>query len=72
MNKGSKPSFHQSASGDKAKTLYKAFFNKVGDLYDPEKVKDGLFAAMMDVALINDGPGECSSSFQPSVLTKQQ
>lgn len=25
-------------------------------MYEPEKVKDGIFAAMMDVALVNDGP----------------
>ncbi|KAF2133848.1 D-tyrosyl-tRNA deacylase-like protein [Dothidotthia symphoricarpi CBS 119687] len=56
MKKGNKPDFHQSASGVKAKTLYQNFFKKVQDLYEPDKVKDGLFAAMMDVALVNDGP----------------
>lgn len=56
LKKGNKPSFHQSANGDKAKILYKSFFNQVKELYEPEKVKDGLFAAMMDVALVNDGP----------------
>ncbi|EOA88014.1 uncharacterized protein SETTUDRAFT_168807 [Exserohilum turcica Et28A] len=56
MKKGNKPDFHQSANGDQARTLYQAFFNKVGALYKTEKVKDGLFAAMMDVALVNDGP----------------
>lgn len=56
MKKGNKPDFHQSANGDKARTLYQAFFSKVKALYEPEKVKDGLFAAMMDVALVNDGP----------------
>lgn len=54
--KGNKPDFHQSASGVKAKELYRSFFKKVQDLYEPEKVKDGIFAAMMDVALVNDGP----------------
>jgi hypothetical protein len=54
--KGNKPDFHQSASGVKAKTLYQSFFKQVQDQYQPERVKDGLFAAMMDVALVNDGP----------------
>lgn len=54
--KGNKPSFHQSANGQKAKEFYQAFFKKVQDSYKPERVKDGLFAAMMDVALVNDGP----------------
>jgi D-tyrosyl-tRNA(Tyr) deacylase len=56
MKKGNKPDFHQSASGDKARALYQAFFKKVGALYEADKVKDGLFAAMMDVSLVNDGP----------------
>lgn len=56
LKKGNKPSFHQSASRDKARTLYQTFYQKVGELYDAGKVKDGLFAAMMDVALVNDGP----------------
>ena len=56
MSKGNKPSFHQSASGEEAKTLYQTFYRKVGALYEPDKVKDGVFAAMMDVALVNDGP----------------
>ena len=29
---------------------------KVGEGYNAEKVKDGVFQAMMEVALINDGP----------------
>jgi hypothetical protein len=56
IKKGNKPDFHQSASGVKAKTLYQSFFKQVQDQYQPERVKDGLFAAMMDVALVNDGP----------------
>ncbi|CAA9962621.1 D-tyrosyl-tRNA deacylase [Pyrenophora teres f. maculata] len=56
MEKGSKPSFHKSASGDQARTLYETFYKKVGNLYESDKVKDGVFAAMMDVALVNDGP----------------
>lgn len=56
MKKGNKPDFHQSASGLKAKELYQAFFKKVQETYEADKVKDGIFAAMMDVALVNDGP----------------
>jgi len=56
LKKGNKPDFHQSASGDKARSLYQAFYRRIGSLYDPERVKDGVFAAMMDVSLVNDGP----------------
>jgi len=54
--KGNKPDFHKSAGPNVAKELYDRFFSKVQTLYKPEKVKDGVFQAMMDVALINDGP----------------
>lgn len=54
--KGNKPDFHRSAGPDKARELYQAFFSRVRQLYDAERVKDGVFQAMMDVALVNDGP----------------
>jgi len=54
--KGNKPDFHKSAGPSKAKELYSAFFKKVQELYVTERVKDGIFQAMMDVALVNDGP----------------
>jgi D-tyrosyl-tRNA(Tyr) deacylase len=54
--KGNKPDFHRSAEPSVAKELYSAFFSKVQELYDAQKVKDGVFQAMMDVELVNDGP----------------
>lgn len=54
--KGSKPDFHGAMGGEQAKELYQRFVSKVGEGYHPEKVKDGVFQAMMEVALVNDGP----------------
>ncbi|KAF1354797.1 D-Tyr tRNAtyr deacylase-like domain-containing protein [Delphinella strobiligena] len=54
--KGNKPDFHKSASAEQAKELYDHFFAKVQSLYNKDKVKNGVFQAMMDVGLINDGP----------------
>jgi D-tyrosyl-tRNA(Tyr) deacylase len=54
--KGSKPDFHGAAGGDHAKSLYELFVVKVQGLYQAERVKNGVFQAMMDVALVNDGP----------------
>ncbi|KAI9659062.1 MAG: D-tyrosyl-tRNA(Tyr) deacylase [Bathelium mastoideum] len=54
--KGNKPDFHKSASGSKAKALYDHFYSKVEESYSKEKVKNGVFQAMMDVGLVNDGP----------------
>ncbi|KAK8879539.1 D-tyrosyl-tRNA deacylase [Apiospora arundinis] len=54
--KGNKPDFHGAMGGDEAKRLYDYFFSKVQQTYSPERVKDGVFQAMMEVALVNDGP----------------
>ena len=54
--KGTKPDFHRSAAPNEARQLYKTFFHKVQSLYEEPKVKDGVFQAMMDVELVNDGP----------------
>jgi D-tyrosyl-tRNA(Tyr) deacylase len=61
--KGNKPDFHGAASGDIAKELYAHFVQKVQTLYVPERVKDGVFQAMMDVALVNDGPVRANANF---------
>ncbi|KAI1841153.1 hypothetical protein JX265_000492 [Neoarthrinium moseri] len=54
--KGAKPDFHGAMGGEEAKRLYQYFFDKVQTGYNPEKVKNGVFQAMMEVALVNDGP----------------
>lgn len=56
--KGSKPDFHGAAPPTQAKALYEYFLAKVqeGHQHGAEKVKDGVFQAMMEVALVNDGP----------------
>ncbi|KAJ9141805.1 D-aminoacyl-tRNA deacylase [Pleurostoma richardsiae] len=54
--KGSKPDFHGAMGGDEARRLYEYFFQKVQDGYSVDKVRNGVFQAMMEVALVNDGP----------------
>ncbi|THV46119.1 hypothetical protein BGAL_0415g00090 [Botrytis galanthina] len=54
--KGSKPDFHGAMGGDQARELYQLFVTKVQRGYASERVKDGVFQAMMEVALVNDGP----------------
>jgi len=54
--KGTKPDFHGAMAGEEARILYQRFVKKVQEGYQHERVKDGVFQAMMEVALVNDGP----------------
>ncbi|KAI6092148.1 D-Tyr tRNAtyr deacylase-like domain-containing protein [Hypoxylon rubiginosum] len=54
--KGNKPDFHGAMGGEEAKRLYQYFFDQIQQGYAADKVKNGVFQAMMEVALINDGP----------------
>ncbi|KAL2198172.1 D-Tyr tRNAtyr deacylase-like domain-containing protein, partial [Corynascus similis CBS 632.67] len=63
--KGSKPDFHGAMGGDDAKRLYEYFYKKVQEGYAAEKVKNGVFQAMMQVALVNDGPVTLEVSTSP-------
>ncbi|KAL4872352.1 hypothetical protein BDV12DRAFT_162044 [Aspergillus spectabilis] len=56
LKKGKQPDFHEAASADTARKLYDYFYKRLGETYKPERVKNGVFQAMMDVELINDGP----------------
>ncbi|KNC75642.1 hypothetical protein SARC_11838 [Sphaeroforma arctica JP610] len=50
------PNFSSSMGGALAEPLYHSMIEELKQLYDPAKIQDGMFGAMMDVALINDGP----------------
>ncbi|KAK2814592.1 hypothetical protein FQN49_008143, partial [Arthroderma sp. PD_2] len=56
LKKGNKPDFHRAADPKTARELYEYFYSKVQDLYATDRVKDGVFQAMMEVGLVNDGP----------------
>ncbi|KAH8922800.1 D-tyrosyl-tRNA deacylase [Atractiella rhizophila] len=55
-HRGSKPDFHGALGPDKAKPLFDLLVSKVREKYVSERVKEGVFGAMMQVALVNDGP----------------
>ncbi|CAI7605651.1 unnamed protein product [Penicillium glandicola] len=56
MKKGNKPDFHDAASPDTARKIYDFFYDKMREGYTPDRVKNGVFQAMMEVELKNDGP----------------
>jgi D-tyrosyl-tRNA(Tyr) deacylase len=53
--KGTRPSFNDAARPDVAVPLYENFIRRLGELL-ARPVATGRFGAMMQVALVNDGP----------------
>jgi len=54
--KGNRPSYSESANPELANQLYEKFNERVRNNIGKERVKTGIFAAMMEVNLVNDGP----------------
>ncbi|KAF9506819.1 hypothetical protein BS47DRAFT_1321628 [Hydnum rufescens UP504] len=54
--KGNKPDFHRAMGPESSRVMYESVLDKLRALYDPAKIKDGRFGAMMNVSLTNDGP----------------
>jgi len=54
--KGRRPSFDKAASGEIARVIYEKFLTDLKSVIITDKIKTGVFAEMMEVNLINDGP----------------
>jgi D-tyrosyl-tRNA(Tyr) deacylase len=54
--KGNRPSFVLAAKPETAIPLYEKFLKRMKENLGIEKVKEGIFGAMMEVKIINDGP----------------
>lgn len=53
---GNRPSFVDAAPPEAAVPLYELYVRALGEAYEASKIKTGVFAAKMDVSLVNDGP----------------
>jgi len=56
LTKKNQPDYKASMKSIPAKAMYENFLEMLKSQYEPEKIQDGVFGAMMDVALVNDGP----------------
>jgi D-tyrosyl-tRNA(Tyr) deacylase len=55
-SKGNRPSFIEAAKPEKAIPLYNKFISRVKMNLGEDKIKEGIFGAMMDIELVNYGP----------------
>ncbi|MBK7266668.1 MAG: D-tyrosyl-tRNA(Tyr) deacylase [Ignavibacteriales bacterium] len=54
--RGNRPAFTLAAKPETANVLYEAFVERMKENLGTQKIKTGIFAAMMSVKIINDGP----------------
>ncbi len=54
--KGNRPSFIEAARPDIAELMYEKFIMRLKENLGEEKVKNGIFGAMMIIKIFNDGP----------------
>lgn len=54
--RGNRPAFTLAAKPETANVLYEAFVERMKENLGVQKIKTGIFAAMMAVKIINDGP----------------
>ena len=55
LRKGTRPDFGDSMPGNRARDFYTAWVKKLRESC-PLKIEEGVFAAKMEVSLVNDGP----------------
>jgi D-aminoacyl-tRNA deacylase len=56
VQRGHRPSFTAAAPPAEAEPLYESFLRHAAEILGPERVRAGVFGAMMQVRLVNDGP----------------
>lgn len=55
VKKGNRPSYIRASKPDTAAQLYEKFIKKTEEIFG-KNVEAGIFGAMMEVSLVNDGP----------------
>lgn len=56
LTKKNQPDYKYAMKAMPAQDMYNSFLDLLKANYEPAKIKVGVFGAMMDVALVNDGP----------------
>ena len=56
LTKKNQPDYKRAMKAIPALELYNTFLGMLRDSYQPDRIFDGVFGALMDVELVNDGP----------------
>lgn len=67
LSKKNQPDYKLAMKAIPAEILYNRFLDMLKENYDADKVHDGIFGAMMDVELVNDGPVTIMIESEPKV-----
>ena len=65
LSKKNQPDYKLAMKSEPAERLWNQFVELVRASYQPDRVCDGVFGAMMDVSLVNDGPVTIIIESQP-------
>lgn len=69
LSKKHQPDYKLSMKNEPAQKMYNDFLDMLKFNYEADKIKDGVFGAMMDVALVNDGPVTIVIESEPKAAT---
>jgi len=72
LSKKNQPDYKLAMKAAPAEQMYSQFIAMVRQQYEANKVKDGVFGALMDVELINDGPVTIIIESDPEIPSMQQ
>lgn len=56
LSKKNQPDYKLAMKSEPARELYSQFLTMLRENYQADQIHDGVFGAMMDVSLVNDGP----------------
>jgi len=68
LSKKNQPDYKLAMKAVPAEQFYNRFLSMVREQHQAEKVKDGVFGAMMDVQLVNDGPVTIIIESEPQAM----
>ncbi|KAL9185212.1 hypothetical protein ACHAXT_002989 [Thalassiosira profunda] len=71
LSKKNQPDYKLAMKAQQANDMYNQFLDMLREGYDREKIFDGKFGEMMDVALVNDGPVTLVIDSREDALRKQ-